>query len=136
MGINFRKRISIGKGASLNVGKKSIGISGGVKGARVGINSSGRSHFSFGIPGTGIRFTKYSKKGKGIIALCCSAFAWMLIQIFNLVLLFAYWIMWAIFMMFKWIFICVCKMFKYAYSGIIKLFRRQTQESEERRRFE
>lgn len=74
MGLNFRKSINLGKGFKLNVGKKSVGISGGVKGARVSINSSGRKTATFSIPGTGLSYSvnlnnlfgkKKSSKKKG-----------------------------------------------------------------------
>ena len=73
MGLNFRKSINLGKGFKLNVGKKSVGISGGVKGARVSMNSSGRKTATFSIPGTGLSysvnlnnlFKKKSSKKKG-----------------------------------------------------------------------
>ncbi len=126
MGVNFRKRISMGNGTSLNVGKKSVGISGGVKGARIGINSSGRAHFSLSIPGTGIRFTKYSRKSSGVIATCVSAFGWMLMQIFKLTMIFTYWILCLIWMMFKWIFIGAYRLFKYCCSGIKSRLRKNS----------
>ena len=57
MGLNFRKSINLGKGFKLNIGKKSIGISGGVKGARVSMNSKGRKTATFSIPGTGLSYS-------------------------------------------------------------------------------
>ena len=42
MGLRFRKSVKIAPGVRLNIGKKSVGISAGVKGARVSVNSSGR----------------------------------------------------------------------------------------------
>lgn len=42
MGFRFRKSVKIAPGVRLNIGKKSVGISAGVKGARVSVNSSGR----------------------------------------------------------------------------------------------
>jgi len=57
MGLNFRKSINLGKGFKLNIGKGSVGISGGVKGARVSMNSKGRKTATFSIPGTGISYT-------------------------------------------------------------------------------
>lgn len=56
MGLRFRKSVKLGKNTRLNIGKKSIGISTGVKGARTSINSSGRRTSSVGIPGTGISY--------------------------------------------------------------------------------
>ncbi len=54
MGFNFRKSINLGGGLKLNLGKKSVGISAGVKGARVSVNSKGRKSATLSIPGTGI----------------------------------------------------------------------------------
>lgn len=57
MGLNFKKSINLGKGFKLNIGKKSVGISGGVKGARVSVNSSGRKTATFSLPGTGLSYS-------------------------------------------------------------------------------
>ena len=74
MGLNFRKSINLGKGFKLNIGKKSVGISGGVKGARVSMSSSGRKTATFSLPGTGLSYSvnlnklfgkKKSSKKKG-----------------------------------------------------------------------
>ncbi|ENY8599127.1 DUF4236 domain-containing protein [Clostridioides difficile] len=62
MGFNFRKSINLGGGLKLNLGKKSVGISAGVKGARVSVNSKGRKSAKLSIPGTGISYTKTSTK--------------------------------------------------------------------------
>ncbi|HFL2484827.1 TPA: DUF4236 domain-containing protein [Clostridioides difficile] len=62
MGFNFRKSINLGGGLKLNLGKKSVGISAGVKGARVSVNSKGRKSTTLSIPGTGISYTKTSTK--------------------------------------------------------------------------
>ncbi|AXU74139.1 tetratricopeptide repeat protein [Clostridioides difficile] len=62
MGFNFRKSINLGGGFKLNLGKKSVGISAGVKGARVSVNSKGRKSATLSIPGTGISYTKTSTK--------------------------------------------------------------------------
>lgn len=63
MGFRFRKSIKIAPGVRLNLGKKSVGISAGVKGARVSVNSSGRVTKSVGIPGTGISYVDSQKIG-------------------------------------------------------------------------
>ena len=57
MGLNFRKSINLGKGFKLNIGKGSVGISGGVKGARVSVNSKGRKTATFSLPGTGLSYS-------------------------------------------------------------------------------
>lgn len=65
MGFRFRKSIKIAPGVRLNVGKKSVGISAGTKGARVSVNSSGRVTKSVGIPGTGLSHVSTSKISDG-----------------------------------------------------------------------
>lgn len=64
MGLRFRKSIKIAPGVKLNIGKKSIGLSAGAKGAHVSINSKGRVTKSIGIPGTGVSYVSSSKIGK------------------------------------------------------------------------
>lgn len=66
MGINFRKRIRLGKYANVNVGKTGAGFSFGIPGARISVNSKGRTQASLGIPGTGLSYTKVlgTKKNK------------------------------------------------------------------------
>lgn len=63
MGFRFRKSVKIAPGVRLNIGKKSVGISAGVKGARVSVNSSGRKTTTIGIPGTGLSYQKTEKIG-------------------------------------------------------------------------
>ena len=63
MGFRFRKSFKIAPGVRVNVGKKSIGISAGVKGARVSVNSSGHKTTTVGIPGTGLSYQKTEKIG-------------------------------------------------------------------------
>jgi tetratricopeptide (TPR) repeat protein len=58
MGIRFRKSMKILPGVRLTIGKKSVGISAGVRGARVSLNSSGRVTTSAGIPGSGLYWTE------------------------------------------------------------------------------
>ena len=64
MGLRFRKSISLGGGVKLNISKKSVGISAGVKGARVSVNSKGRKTTSVGIPGTGVSYVTTSSISK------------------------------------------------------------------------
>jgi hypothetical protein len=63
MGFRFRKSFKIAPGVRVNVGKKSIGISAGVKGARVSVNSSGRKTTTVGLPGTSLSYSKTEKIG-------------------------------------------------------------------------
>ena len=58
MGLNFRKSITLGKGIKLNLGKKSAGISVGVKGAHYSVNTKGNQRATIGIPGTGLSYTQ------------------------------------------------------------------------------
>lgn len=58
MGLNFRKRIRLGKFINLNLGKSGAGFSFGIPGARFSVNSKGRKQASIGIPGTGLSYTK------------------------------------------------------------------------------
>lgn len=64
MALRFRKSIKVAPGVRLNISKKSIGVSAGVKGYRKSINSSGRVTTSVGVPGTGVSYvtTKNVKK--------------------------------------------------------------------------
>ena len=61
MGFRFRKSVKNAPGVRLNIGKKSVGISAGVKGARVSVNSSGRKTTTVGLPGTGLSYSKSEK---------------------------------------------------------------------------
>ena len=63
MGFRFRKSVKIAPGVRLNIGKKSVGISAGVKDARVSVNSSGRKTTTVGLPGTGLSYSKTEKIG-------------------------------------------------------------------------
>jgi len=56
MGWSFRKSISVGP-LRLNVGKRGLGVSTGVRGARVGLEASGRPYFSAGA--FGVRYRKF-----------------------------------------------------------------------------
>lgn len=63
MATRFRRSIKIAPGVKLNINKKSIGITAGVKGAHVSVNSKGRKTTTVGIPGTGLSYTETSKIG-------------------------------------------------------------------------
>lgn len=60
MGLRFKKSIKLGGGARLNIGKKSVSMSVGGKGARYTVNSSGQRTKSVGIPGTGLSYVSTS----------------------------------------------------------------------------
>lgn len=58
MGFNFRKRIKLGKYASINVGKSGLSLSVGRKGIRQSISTSGNARTTFSLPGTGLSYSK------------------------------------------------------------------------------
>jgi tetratricopeptide (TPR) repeat protein len=58
MGFRFRRSMKILPGIRLTVGKSSVGISAGIPGARVSLNSRGRVTTSAGIPGSGLYWTE------------------------------------------------------------------------------
>ncbi len=60
MSLRFRKSIKLGKGIKLNINKKSVGLTGGVRGAHYTVNSKSGRTKSFGIPGTGISWRSSS----------------------------------------------------------------------------
>jgi hypothetical protein len=64
MGLRFRKSVSLGKGIRLNFGKKGISVTTGIRGAHVTYSTSGKKTTSFGIPGTGISYSKSEKIGR------------------------------------------------------------------------
>lgn len=69
MGLNFYKGINLGAGFRLNVTKSGLGLSGGVRGLRVGLGPRG-GRFQATLPGTGIYYRKTAGwktlKGGGI----------------------------------------------------------------------
>src|ERR1700733_15911772 len=63
MGFRVRKSIKLGGGVRLNLSKSGIGMSAGVKGTHVGVNSKGRKYTTLSAPGTGLSYTNYSSDG-------------------------------------------------------------------------
>lgn len=63
MGFRVRKSFKIAPGVRMTVTPRSIGVSGGVPGARISANSSGRVTRTLGIPGSGISHTKTLSTG-------------------------------------------------------------------------
>lgn len=60
MAWRFRKSFKVAPGLRVNISKKGIGASIGVKGARFGISPSGRAYTSASIPGTGLYAISYA----------------------------------------------------------------------------
>lgn len=63
MSIRFRKSLTLAKGVRLNFSKRGVGISAGIKGARIGIGSRGL-YTSTSLPGTGLYSVNYLGQGK------------------------------------------------------------------------
>jgi len=63
MGLRIRKSIKLGKHLKINLSKSGVSLSGGVKGARMSINTKGVRRTSIGLVGTGIYYTKQKKIG-------------------------------------------------------------------------
>lgn len=57
MGFRFRKSIKIGP-ARVNLSKSGVGYSIGTKGARISKSANGKKRATFGIPGTGVSYSK------------------------------------------------------------------------------
>ena len=57
MGFRLRKTIRIGKFLHVNLSKRGVGFSVGVKGARIGIGPRGR-RTTLSVPGTGLSYVK------------------------------------------------------------------------------
>lgn len=64
MGLRFRKSIKLGKGVRMNISKSGVGLSGGIKGFRVGAGPKG-IRTTASIPGTGISYVKERSLKKG-----------------------------------------------------------------------
>ena len=63
MGLRYRKSIRVGKsGTRINLSGSGVGISTGVKGARIGVGPRG-TRTTLSIPGTGVSYTSQSGLG-------------------------------------------------------------------------
>lgn len=60
MGLRLNKHINLGNGTKLNLSKSGLGISTGIKGARVSVNKNGVRE-SVGIPGSGVYYSEQHK---------------------------------------------------------------------------
>lgn len=56
MGLRMRRSIGLGGGVRLNLGLRGVGVSGGVRGLRYSVHSSGRQTAIIGLPGTGLSY--------------------------------------------------------------------------------
>lgn len=56
MAMRYRKSLNLGGGVRLNLNKKSVGLSAGVKGLRYSANTSGQRNRTVSAPGTGLSY--------------------------------------------------------------------------------
>lgn len=63
MSLRFRKSIKVGKNTKINLSKSGVGVSTGVKGARVSVNQKGVRK-TLSVPGTGVSHVSYSSHKK------------------------------------------------------------------------
>ncbi|WP_235639998.1 DUF4236 domain-containing protein, partial [Clostridioides difficile] len=61
--LNLEKSINLGGGLKLNINKNSVSVSGGVKGARVSVNSKGKATTTLGVPGSGLYYQEVANLG-------------------------------------------------------------------------
>lgn len=57
MGLRFRRSFKIAPGVRVNFNKKSASVSFGPKGLKHTVSTTGKSHTTVGIPGTGLSYT-------------------------------------------------------------------------------
>lgn len=62
MGLNFRKKINLFPGLSLNLSKSGVGFSIGPKGAKISIKPNGQIDGNVSLNGTGLSYRKTLKK--------------------------------------------------------------------------
>ena len=60
MGFRFRRSFKIAPGVRVNLNKKSASVSFGTKGLKHTVSTTGKSHTTVGIPGTGLSYTTSS----------------------------------------------------------------------------
>jgi len=65
MGFRVRRSIKLAPGLRLNLSKSGLGLSAGVRGARVSVNSHGRVTNTVGIPGSGLSYSTSHRIGTG-----------------------------------------------------------------------
>lgn len=65
MGTRFRRSFKIAPGVRVNLNKKSASVSFGPKGLKHTISTTGKSHTTVGIPGTGLSYTTSSSWKSG-----------------------------------------------------------------------
>ena len=119
--MGFYKSKNLGNGSKLNIGKKSVGVSTGAKGARVSLKSKGRAGISLSIPGTGIRYRKSIKIGNGgLISGICN----FMIGIFQITVLLAWWLLKLVFWLMYIMIVYTCRGIAFVFRKIVSKFRK------------
>ena len=54
--LRFRRQIRLAPGLKLDINKQSLGLTAGVRGAHVTVNTKGQRTLSAGLPGTGLSY--------------------------------------------------------------------------------
>lgn len=91
MGVSYRKSKKVGKNGRATVSKRGVSYSTGVKGARVSVNSRGKSRVNLSIPGTGFRYTKTLSAGSGAIMICLMGFINIMIWLCKIMVIATWW---------------------------------------------
>ena len=60
MGLRFRRSFKIAPGVRVNLNKKSASVTFGPKGLKHTVSTTGKSHTTIGVPGTGLSYTTSS----------------------------------------------------------------------------
>lgn len=110
MGAKYRKSKKIGNSSRITATSKSVGVSTGGKNVRISVNSKGGTGISFRIPGTNIRFRKYSRGSNSLLV-------GSLIMLFVYILQFIAWISLICLFIFWWI-------IKYTVLGTVWLYKK------------
>lgn len=90
MGLRFRRSIKIAPGVRVNLNKKSASVTFGPKGLKHTVSTTGKSHTTVGVPGTGLSYTTSggrpasvpaaqrptSPKSKAVVLPLCTATMW------------------------------------------------------------
>ncbi|MFM1770036.1 MAG: hypothetical protein RJA22_2565 [Verrucomicrobiota bacterium] len=68
MGFYYRKSVNLGP-FRVTAGSSGVGWSVGGRGFRTGVTGRGRRYTTFSIPGTGVGYRTYGKRGAGCLVL-------------------------------------------------------------------
>lgn len=126
MGLSYKKSKNLGNGTKLNIGKSSIGMSAGVKGARISANTKGHVRMNFSIPGTGFRYTRTISKSGGAVAMLTIGTINIMIYICKIIFIFMWWLL-------KITFVCMYYIFYYVAIGCKTLLQCIKNKASERR---